>query len=290
MFKISEKKIAAIGFVTPNIILYILFFVIPFVLGFYYSLTSYNGISEPVFIGLDNYVKLFQDPEFWNALTNTFMFAIIKVPLVIFMSLSLALLLNSKVLKGKSLHRAVIYFPALLSTVMIGITWRWIFGQEYGIINLLLEQGGHAPIEWATNSTAAFITVIIATMWAVGSKMLMYLGGLSTISDTYYEASEIDGASTFQQFRYITWPMLKPTTYMVLTFAMVDAFKEYAMVNTLTGGGPGTDTTFIIQYIYQTGFERFDVGYASAASMVLFAILLTISIFREKINKGGKYD
>ncbi len=281
----DRKQIWAILFVTPNIVLFLLFFVSPAFVGLKYSFTNYNGLMKNDWIGLQNYIELFEDSEFYAALINTVKYSLVTVPLGYVTALILALILTSKSVCGNSLLRVLIYWPTLLSTIIVGLTWKWLFGETFGLINYLIKLSGGTGIGWATNSTAAFATTVIAFVWAdCGTNMLIFIGGLKQISEDLYEAAKIDGANSWKLFRYITLPELVPISFMVIMLSIISSFKVFAMVQTLTNGGPGTSTTYMIQYIYSTGFEKMRVGYSSAASLVMFVLLLILSIVQTKVN------
>lgn len=275
----------AIFFCLPNIIFFIVFFIAPAIVGVWYSLTDFNGLRRMNFVGMENYFQLFRDPEFYDILLNTFKYSIFAVPLGYIAALGLALLLSSNALRNSTLLRILIYWPTLISTIMVGLTWRWIFGENFGILNYLLTSAGLSPINWATNPNAAFATTIIAGIWAgCGTSMLIFIGGIAQIPQMLHEAAIIDGANKWQDFFYVTLPSLKPVSFMVIILSTIGSFKVFAMVQTLTNGGPGTATTYMIQYIYSTGFEKQRVGYSSAASIVLFLLLLIMSFAQTRIN------
>lgn len=272
-------------FTLPCILFFIIFFIGPALIGVFYSLTNYNGINRMDFVGLQNYAKLLQDGDFYKTLLRTTVFVIISVPLGYITSLALAVLLTSKSVKSKTIVRVLVYWPTLLSTIMVGLTWRWIFGENFGLINYILEFLGLAKIEWASSSIPAFATTIIAVVWAgAGVNMLIFMGAIEQVDLELHEAASIDGVNKWQDFLYIVLPSIKPQSFMVIITSIISAFKVFAEVRTLTGGGPGSSTTFMIQYIYKTGFEQMKVGYSSAASMILFLILLILSIIQIKMN------
>ena len=282
---LDTKQKWAFLFCAPNIVFFLIFFVVPATLGISYSFTNYNGLSRMDFVGFSNYIKLFEDLEFYKILFNTIKFTLVSVPLGYFTALFLALLLNNEKMKGNSLMRILIYWPTLLSTIMVGLTWRWIFGENFGILNYILQSFSLEKIRWATNANAAFFTTIIAFVWAnCGTNMLIFIGGLKQIPSSLHEAAKIDGASSFQDFIHVTLPGLSAVSFMIIILSIITAFKSFAMVLTLTGGGPGSATTYMIQYIYQTGFDKMQVGYSSAASMVMFVILLIISVIQTRHN------
>ena len=274
-------------FTGTNIVLFLLFFLLPAVLGFYYSLTDYKGYATANFIGFENYIELFQDPTFYKALSRTFHYMIMIVPLNYIVSLSVALLLNNDRLKGQTLGKIIIFLPWTISGIIAGVIWKWLFGEHFGFINYLLSVLGGEPISWFTNANAALAVLIIAGIWGgMAFNMLQFTNSLKNILKSLYEAADIDGANAWQKFINITLPALKPTTFMILLLSSIGAMKEFALVQSLTNGGPGTDNVFIVQYIYQTGFERNRVGYASAASMILFVILLVFGLLQLKF--GGQ--
>ncbi|WP_235505520.1 carbohydrate ABC transporter permease [Enterococcus sp. RIT-PI-f] len=277
-------------FTGTSIILFILFFLIPAVLGLYYSLTDYKGFAEAQFIGLANYQELFRDDSFYKALFRTFRYVIVLVPSIYVISLAIALMLNSTFAKGRFLAKIIFFLPWTISGIIAGVIWKWLFGENFGFINFLLEQGGQQTVPWFTDSNAAFAVIVLAAIWGgTAFNMLQFTAALKNIPHSYYEAAEIDGASFWHKLRFITIPMLKPTSFMVILLASIGSMKEFALVQSLTNGGPGTDNMFIVQYIYTTGFDKMRVGYASAASMVLFFILLLLGLAQMKLG-GGKND
>jgi alpha-1,4-digalacturonate transport system permease protein len=287
MFSKFKKNKWPLIFTGTNIVLFILFFLLPAVLGFYYSLTDYKGYATANFIGFENYQELFQDPTFYKALFRTFQYMIIIVPLNYIVSLSVALLLNSERIKGKTMGKVILFLPWTISGIIAGVIWKWLFGEHFGFINYIISVLGGEPVAWFTNANAALAVLIIAGIWGgTAFNMLQFTNSLKNIPDSLYEAAEIDGANAWQKFRDITLPALKPTTFMILLLSSIGAMKEFALVQSLTNGGPGTDNVFIVQYIYQTGFERNRVGYASAASMVLFVVLLLFGI--AQLRLGGQ--
>ncbi len=276
---------AALIFILPNLVLFSLFFILPATLGLWYSFTNFNGFSTMDFVGLDNYISLFQDPLFFQVSLQTLGYVACVVPLVYITSLGTALIFSSTSLHAKSAMRVMVYIPTLFSTVLVGLIWRWLFGENFGLFNFILTQLGAEPVAWATNPSAAFATTLIASVWSyTGFYMMIFIGGIENIDICLYEAATIDRANKFQMFRYITLPQLRPISFLVLVLSVIESFKVFATVVSLTGGGPGNKTLFIIQYIYQTGFDRLRVGYASAASMILFLVLLVFSIIRFRMN------
>ncbi|NMA85131.1 MAG: sugar ABC transporter permease [Epulopiscium sp.] len=275
-------------FLLPNFCIFFMFIVIPAIFGFFYAFTEWDGISKITLVGLDNFKSIFQNRVFWEALERTLVYVIITVPLLFVVSLMLAILLIQKI-RFKGIFRAIFYWPTMISFVIVGVTWKWMLGDNFGIINYILTIGGYKPIRWLTDPVYSNLSVIAATIWSrAGFYMVMFISGLQSIPLTYYEACDIDGASTIQKFRYITIPLLKPTSFLVLILSMIDTFKAYALVFSLTEGGPAKATTYLVQTIYEYGFERYQLGYASALSVILFAVLSSLTVIQFKLNKGGE--
>jgi alpha-1,4-digalacturonate transport system permease protein len=269
-----------------NIVLFGVFFVWPGSLGLIYSFTDYTGVGDFTFIGLENYRNLFGDPTFYQALTRTLLFAALSVPLMYVMSLTIASLLVSNYTRGKAAAKIIFFFPWLISPIVAGVIWRWMFGESFGFVNYALTRLGADPLAWQTDADLALMVVVMAATWGgTAFNMLLFIAALKNVPRAYYEAAELDGANGWQRLRHITLPSIAPTSFMVILLSSLGAMKEFAMVQALNGGGPGTSNTFIIQYIYETGFSRAKVGYASAVSMILLVILLAIALLQMWVNR-----
>ncbi|WP_249292109.1 carbohydrate ABC transporter permease [Metabacillus flavus] len=285
-----KKKMAPYLFVLPNLLIFLIFIIIPALMGLVYSFTSYNGVSDMKFTGLENYIRLFNNAEFWKIMLNTLIYAALVVPLVFAISLGIAMLMI-KEMKARGLFRAIIFWPTMISFIIVGLSWKWIFGDSFGVITYLLEAGGLPPIKWLSDPVIAKITIVIATVWArVGFFMVIFIAGLQSIPASYYEAAQIDGASRSQLFWKITLPLLKPTSLLVFMLLIVESVKAYPLIFSLTGGGPAKETTLIVQYIFEFGFTKSEVGYASAMSVVLFLLIGAFTLIQFKWAEGGKID
>lgn len=283
-----KKECIPYLFIMPNFLIFFLFIVIPALFGVFYSFTEWDGLSPMKFIGLVNFKKIINSKEFWVTLTRTIKYVGVSVPLLYVSSLSLAVLLIQQI-RFKGFFRAVFYWPTMISFIIVGVTWKWLLGDNFGIVNYLLELWGMEPIRWLTDSIPSNIAVIAATIWSrAGFYMVMFIAGLQSIPDSYYEASEVDGATSIQRFWYITIPLLKPTSFLVLTLSMIDTFKSYALVYSLTEGGPAKATTYLVQTIYEYGFEKYQMGYASALSVILFVIIGVLTFIQFKVSDGGE--
>nr|WP_307814300.1 sugar ABC transporter permease [Glycomyces sp. YM15] len=263
-----------------------MFFVWPGGLGLIYSFTDYSGLGTPEFVGTDNYEKLFADPTFYQSLTRTLLFAVLSVPLMYVMSLAVAALLVSNHTRGKTAAKLVFFFPWLISPIVAGVIWRWMFGESFGFVNYVIDRLGGNPLAWQTDPDLALMVVVIAATWGgTAFNMLIFIAALKNVPRAYYEAAEIDGANAWQRFRSITLPSIAPTSFLVILLSSLGAMKEFAMIQALNEGGPGTSNVLLIQYIYETGFQRADIGYASAVSMILLLILLTIALVQMAVNR-----
>lgn len=288
--KSLQQKIFPYILIAPNTFIFLCFIIIPALCGFYYSLTEWEGIGEPVFIGLANYVKAFGDVKFWQAFIRTVKYVVITLPLIIVISLLLANLMIQKI-PGKGIFRAVIYWPAMISYIVTGVAFKFIFGDSTGIINYLIELMGGTGIEWLMDSNHALAVVVMATLWScAGYYMIMFMSGLQSIPISYYEAAKIDGASAFQRFMKITLPLIKPTLFLVLILGFLGLFKAYGMVISLTGGGPASATKFVVQYVYEKAFQEYSMGYACTLSILLMVILAVFTILQFKVSKGGEVN
>ena len=282
-----EMRVFPYILIAPNFLLFQLFGTLPALFGVYYSLTEWSGIGEPVFVGMENYLRMMQDTKFWESMLRTCVYVVISLPLIMAVPLLLASMLVKEI-RARGLFRAIFYWPSMISYIVVGISFKFIFGDNTGIINYLLELFGQAKIGWLTENATAMAVVILATVWSrSGCYMITYISGLQSIPESYYEAAEVDGASGIRQFFRITLPLLKPTPFLVMILALIDLFKAYGLIISLTDGGPGAGTKFAVQYIYEQAFLKQNLGYASTLSMVLFGIMAVITMIQFYVNKGG---
>lgn len=282
----TRKGLVPYLFVAPNTLIFGLFVLLPMIYGLGYSLFDGNfttGLGN--FIGLKHYQELFSDQVFLKALLNTFWYVGAVVALVVVLSLALALMVRETNL-GSAIARVGFYLPVILSPVVVGVAWRWMFGSELGIINAILTLRGGSPIPWLTDVNWARVLVVLASVWSMtGFYMVLFIGGLNTIPTDMYEAAEVDGASPMQRFWRITLPLLVPTTLLVTILATINAFKAFEIILVLTSGGPGDSTKLLVQNIYQTAFDNGNPTYASAQSVVLFVILMLLTFIQTRIAR-----
>jgi alpha-1,4-digalacturonate transport system permease protein len=283
---IKKFRIAPYLFVLPNFLIFSIFIVIPTIIGFVYSFNEYDGLNPMQFVGLGNYKDVFANAEFWTALGKTGLYAVIVVPLIYCLALAVAILLVQEI-RFKGLFRALFYWPTMISFIIVGLTWKWIFG-DAGILNYILTLFGMKTIPFLSTPLYANLSVIVATVWSrLGFYMVIFMAGLQAIPTDFYEAAHLDGASKLRTFWNITLPLLKPTSLLVVMLSLIEAFKAYPLMFALTGGGPGRETTFVVQYIYEIGFTKQELGLASAMSVVLFAIIAFFTVLQFRLSKGG---
>ncbi|MBG0767451.1 carbohydrate ABC transporter permease [Sphaerochaeta halotolerans] len=275
-------------FIAPCLILFSVFFLLPLCLSVGLSLTNYDGWKTMDFIGLHNYTELVRDSKFYDALGRTFGYTLFSLPFKVIVPLLIAILVTSKRVAIKGLARTMVYVPSLLSHLVVGITINWMFSAEYGLVNYLIGTIGGEPMQWALNPRLATFVISFASNWAsTGFYMVIFIGGITNISSDIYEAAAIDGSSPVQTFFHMTLPMLAPTTFLVTLLSTVNLLKEYALVQGITQGGPGLNTTFIIQFIFDKGFNQMQYGYASAISLLVMIIFAFIAFVQFKISNGG---
>lgn len=282
----SKYTLAPLVLIAANVVLFALFFVWPAVIGLVYSFTNYTGVGAFQFIGLDNYNNLFGDSTFYDALSRTLLYAVLFVPLNFAVSLLAANLVVSKNAKGGSVARVIFFIPWLLSPIVVGVLWRWMFGENFGLVNYVIEKFGGSAVPWQSNADLSLIVVVMAASWAwTGFSMLLFIAAIKNVPVSYYEAASLDGAGPWRQFFSITLPSIAPTSFIVILLNTINAMKEYPVFVALNNGGPGTSNNLLVQYIYETGFKRGQIGYASAASFVLMLILMAVAIIQLIVNR-----
>lgn len=287
-----QRKIAPYVFILPGVLFYLMVTFIPAIIGVGLSFTNWSIITPKFkWMGLRNYERLLSDDLFITSLKNTFQYAIWLIPGVIILSLLLALLLNTKV-KGITLFRTIYYLPMVTPIAVASVIWMWIYDRRTGILNYIIGLFGMAPRNWLANMNTALGSIAVMGIWlAVGGNMIIYLAALQGISRSYYEAAEIDGAGYWQKFRFITMPLLQPTTLFIVITTTMGALRAFAQMNIMTQGGPLNSTTTIVFYIFQTAFTDLRMGYAAAMSVILFLITLVLTFIDWKfLGKGVNYD
>ncbi|MFC4618975.1 carbohydrate ABC transporter permease [Camelliibacillus cellulosilyticus] len=283
-------NVKAIPFLLPFFIIYVLFTVWPIFKGLQMSFYDWSIIKKIRFVGWDNYVRMVHDADFWASLWHTTLFVILSTPTMLILALALALLANRKS-KWRTFLRGAYFIPTILSVSVISYIAIFMLQPYSGFLNSALHLIGiQAEPFWMANPHLAWLSIVGVTLWwTVGFNMVLFLAALQDIPEYLYEAARIDGASRSQLFWHITFPQLLPIGRVILLLQVLASYKVFAQIMLITGGGPGTDTRPIIQYIYQTGFHKFNLGYAATMSYALFVILLILSIFQVKgqSKQGG---
>ncbi len=310
----TRWKISPYMYVFPALALLVAFRLLPIVMSFLISFFEWKISGTGAFIGWENYVNLVHDPVFWKSIMNTVWLVLFVVPASLVFSMLFAVLLNQvKYLRG--LFRTVYFLPFVTSMVAVSIVWKIIFNEQTGLANRFLDIIGLTPQKWLAEPRGIFsmffsnfgiaipdwlggpsqalLAIIILTVWkGLGYNTIIYLAGLQNISKDYYEAAEIDGASRIKQFFKITLPLVSPTTYYVLMMTTIVTFQAFSQVYLMTGppkGGPLDTTNLIVYYIFNKGFDVQEMGYASAAALVLFAIILSLTVIQKRLEKHVTY-
>lgn len=285
MSKETRRTLVAYSFIAPNFIGFAVFTLIPVIFAFILAFTQWDGSNPIQWVGLGNFAKLFQDTFFLAALKNTIIYCIGTVPLTMIASLALAIVLNQKV-RCRGLFRTISFFPYVASLVAVTAVWKLLFSKT-GPVNAMLYYVCHIPNnelpQWFVGGLV-MVSYILFSVWKyMGYYMVIYLAGLQGISTELYEAASLDGANTWQKFRFITWPQLQSTTFFVVVMLTINCFKVFDIATLLAGGDNNVLTessTVLVHYIYQQAFVNWEFGYSSAVAMVLFALVLAVTIIQ----------
>jgi multiple sugar transport system permease protein len=279
----------------PHALFFFAFIVYPVGRGLLISLQRWDPLrSEVPFVGLQHYIDLLtptsaQFGPFWSSMLNTGFFTVIATPLLIALALGLALLLN-KPIRGRSIFRSIFFLPSILSVSVISIVWRWLFGDDIGVLSIVLRNAGITPPHFISDSGWAWIPILLSTLWwTVGLNMVLYMAGLAGISESYDEAAQLDGAGTWRRFRSITWPLLAPTTLFVTVTTVLASAQLYGQSLLITDGGPDRSTTSVMMYITQQAFESNQMSSATAMSFVFGVFMLAVTIVQfRSMTRGVK--
>jgi len=287
----TEERVAWL-FLIPSFVLFAVFTALPVVSAFFISFTHWDLFNPPRLAWLDNYVTLWNDPIFRQVLGNTGYYVLAAVPLQMLLGLLCALGLNRNV-PGQTFFRVVYFLPVVTSTVAAGLVWAWLFNSNFGLINMGLSLLGAGDLpKWLVASRWAMPAVITVSVWqGLGYAMVLFLAGLQNIRQEVYEAAALDGATGFARFWHITLPMLSPMTFFVLIVSIIGSFQVFELVYVMTKAGPANATNTLVYYIYQNGFMFYQMGYASAAAMVLFLIVLGATLLQYRLqDRWVHYD
>ena len=280
----SQGRIAAL-FLLPYLAVFVVFRLGPSIAGIFISFCKWDLAGSLSFIGLDNFKRMLTDGNFHISILNTFIFFLLTLPPLIIISLLLAAFFNQK-LRGRNVGRPVAIIPYVLIPAVVGIIWNWMYDNNFGILNYYLKKMGGSSVQWLTNEHVALVSVAIVIVWSfLGYNTVLFLAGLQGISPELYEASRIDGATRFQTFMKITLPLLKPTTSMVVTLTMVNTVQLFDQIFVMTNGGPGTSTLTMVQYLYTSAFQNYEMGYGSAIEVAVLVILVILIFLQNRLLK-----
>jgi multiple sugar transport system permease protein len=286
-----RNVLTAYSFIAPNFIGFAVFTLWPIVFAFVLAFMHWDGSNPIRFVGLDNFWRLFSDKVFQSAFWNTIIYTGFVVPFTLVCSLGLAILLNQKIF-ARNFFRTVAFFPYVASLVAVAVVWNMIFNPEFGPVNMVLYTLGVDPQHlpgWAADKHWAMVTVIMFSVWKnMGYFMVIYLAGLQGISPDLYEAADIDGATAWQKFWYITLPQLAPTSFFVSVMLTIWSFKVFDQIFMITQGGPGTATLVLVYHIYNEAFISWDLGYSSMVALVLFLLVLIITVVQFGLTRQSE--
>ena len=296
---ISAERHAALSawvFLSPALLLIAVFFFLPVLAALLLSFTDFDiyalgDLNRLRFVGLANYGQLLQSPLFWTALGNTLYFVVVGGPLSVAVSLGAALLVNSHLTRFPGLFRTAFFLPVVTTLVAVAMVWRYLYHPRYGLMNYGLSWLGIEPIDWLGDPVWAMPAIILMAVWKnFGFNMIIFIAGLQNIPPQLYEVARIDGASAWRQFRYITLPLLGPTFLFVALMTMIGYFQVFAEPYVMTQGGPANRTVSVVLLMYEEGFRWWNIGYASAAAFVLFALILAVTVLQLKWRRRSAMD
>jgi multiple sugar transport system permease protein len=282
---------AAFFFLLPSLILIIIFSFYPMFETIKLSLFQWNKVNtEPVFIGLQNYLQLFSSDRFWNSLKVTFNYTFVVTAVSVLCGLLLAVLLNHPKLVYSSFWRVLYFLPTVTPTVAAAMVWILLFNPNYGFVNTFLRDLNIAGPNWLSDTTWALPTVMTLGIWRrIGFTLIVYLAALQAIPKDYYESASMDGANAWNTFRYITIPLVAPTTVMLTILGMIDSFNVFDAVLVMTRGGPSGATEVVGQYLYSDAFSLFKMGISSALAVIILIITASITVFQWRVIGFGSY-
>jgi multiple sugar transport system permease protein len=288
----GEDNRAAWVFLAPALVLIGVFFFLPVAAALALSFTDFDiyaigDAANARFVGLRNYGQLLETPLFWQALRNTFYFALVGGPLSIAVSLAAALLLNARLVRFKGFFRTVYFAPFVTTLVAVAIVWRYLYHTRYGLLNYALGWVGIGPVDWLGDPRWAMPAIILMAVWKnFGYNMLIFIAGLQAIPEELYEAARIDGATAMQRFRHVTIPQLGPTLLFVGVITMIGYFQLFVEPYVMTQGGPLRSTTSVVLLMYEEGFRWWRMGFAAAVAFVLFVIILAATLLQLRLQRG----
>lgn len=278
-----REIVTGYSFLLPDFLGLLIFVIGPIIYALYLSFHDWNALSPKSWAGFSNYRKLWRDPQFWSSLRITAIYTLAYVPILFSVSLGLAVLLHRR-LPLMEFFRTIFFVPVVLSLVVSSLMWKYIFDEQVGLLNYLLQIVGIQPQPWLGSVELALPAIIVVSVWIqMGYFMVIFLAGLQDIPGLYYDAAKIDGASGWQTFWRITFPLLKPTSLFVVVIILINSFQVFDQIWVMTKGGPASATEVTVIYIYQQAFQFLNLGYASAIAFVLFIIILVFSLLQFRL-------
>lgn len=280
----------AYDFIAGALLLIFCFQVVPCLWGIGLSFFRYDGIGKSAWVGLENYRRLAGDATVAASLRVTLLYAVGAVPLSLALALAIALVIDERWFRGKTLARTLFFMPNVISLVAVAFVWEWLLNPKYGIVNGVLKAFGVAGPAWLSDPRFALPCIIAVQVWhGLGFAVIVFLAGLQGVPDTYYEAARLDGASRLQQIRNVTLPLLAPTVMFLSIMGFIGAFQVFQSVFMMTGGGPADATRVIVYYLWQMAFDRVEFGYASTIAVLIFAVVLALTLvqwrfFRDRVE------
>jgi len=286
----GREALAGYAGISPWLVGFLVFQIVPLLFSAYYSLTEFNILSSPRFVGLDNYVKMFTDDRlFWHSLKVTVIYTMVTVPLSIIIGYGLALLLNQKV-KGLSFWRTAFYLPAVVPSLATAYLFSYVFQRRFGLIDSVLTTIGiRNPPHWLGDPDWALLTLVIMSLWSAGSGLILYLSALQGVPTSLYDSAKVDGANAWMRFRYVTLPMTSPVILFTFVMGVIGSFQVFTSAFIVTQGGPVNATLFYVLYLYRLGWRRMQMGYAAALAWVLFIIMLGLTILVLRMSRRWVY-
>lgn len=278
------------SFILPMFLGFVVITVAPIIATLFFSLTDKNLMARKTdFVGLENYTELFQDKTFHATIKQTVQFALLLMPSNLLLSMGLALLLKDK-FRGCGFFRTAVFTPVVISIVVWGVLWKYIFKTDNGLINDILKLLGIKGPQWLNNLKFSIpIVAFVTLVKGVGMNMILFIGALLDVPKDYAEAAALDGANKWKQFIHITLPNIAPTIFLVMILTTINSLKVFGQINVMTGGGPGTSSYVMVYYIYQTAFKYYRFGYASAISVVLFLMIVALTLLQWSLRKKWVY-
>ncbi len=283
-------------FIAPAVVLFIVFVFVPIFASLFFSFTHFDVLHPPRWVGLQNFITIITaDPRFWKAFRNTVLYVIGVVPTGISLALLLAVALE-ELTRGKQLFKILYFVPTVTSVVAVAVIWKWLFaGEKFGLINYALMQFGVQPIDWLLDPKWILPAIMIMSIWAgLGYNVVFFSAGLSTIPSTLYEAAKVDGAGWWQRLWHITLPALRPTLIFVVVMSVANSFQVFDQAYIITGGtGEGVGGVLdggltLVSYLYEQGFQRFRMGYASAIAYIMFGCVFGLTLFNIRALRANK--